>query len=129
MTNMPEPALFKILNQNMQSCNGGKFVWKLHKWQKVRGRLKICERGLHLTVAPEQWHHSQTDRIFVAEAKEIAEWQLDKCVCRSVRLLAEVPQTLWDAYHKQIQPLRDACDKQIQPLRDEIAQKTLAEAK
>jgi hypothetical protein len=91
--------LYKILVDG-KSCNGGNLKWSLPKdgkpgkWHKVKGDLKICEKGLHLTNKPYNWY-SWGCTCFEAEAKGIKEWKDDKCVCREVRLLKVKKHPKW----------------------------------
>ena len=91
--------LYKILVDG-KSCNGGDLKWSLPKngkpgkWHKVKGELKICEKGLHLTTKPYKWY-SWGCTCFEAEAKEIKSWEEDKCVCREARLLKVKKHPKW----------------------------------
>ena len=91
--------LYKILVDG-KSCNGGDLKWSLPKngkpgkWYKVKGDLKICEKGLHLTTKPYKWY-SWGCTCFEAEVKGIKEWQDDKCVCSEARLLKIKKHPKW----------------------------------
>ena len=95
--------LYKILVDG-KSCHGGSLEWSLPKkvkgkwiagdWHETKGDLKICENGIHLTSERFKWYKWGCTS-YEAEAKEIKEWQDDKCVCQSVRLLKEVPHPKW----------------------------------
>jgi hypothetical protein len=90
--------LYKILVDG-KSCHGGKLKWSLPKgkpgkWHTVKGELKICEKGLHLTTKPFNWYKWGCT-CYEAEAKDILSWEDDKCVAGSVRLLKEVPHPKW----------------------------------
>ncbi len=64
------------------------------KWHTVKGDLKICEKGIHLTTERFNWYKWGCTA-YEAEAKDIVEWEKDKCVARSVRLLKEVKHPKW----------------------------------
>jgi hypothetical protein len=91
--------LYKIL-VNGESSHGGNLKWSLPKngkpgkWNEVKGDLKICNKGLHLTSKPYNWYKWGCTN-YEAEAKGIKEWDGDKCVARKVRLLKEVPHPKW----------------------------------
>ena len=90
--------LYKVINQNNQSINGGKFDWTNHlpknnkpgKWTPKIKNTVICERGYHLTKHWNMWIEKETDQVFECEAKNIKEWENDKCVCEQVRLVKQV---------------------------------------
>jgi hypothetical protein len=92
-------------------------LWNLGEWRH-EDNCKMCETGLHLTTNPLEWKNSETDIVCIAEAKNIEGWQGDKCVCHDARLLAIVPQLLWDKCEKDCQPLLDKCGKDCQLLLD-----------
>ena len=77
----------KVLNDNMESCSGGKLKWEKGKKYTVRGKLKLCQKGLHLTTFPEEW---QGSRVFIAEASLPIETDVKKSVHRAVKLLKEL---------------------------------------
>src|SRR3990172_2603994 len=87
--------LFKVLDKDMRSFVNGsnQMKWELGKWYH-EDEVKICKRGLHLTTRPDEWANSDSV-ICIAEAKGIADWQDDKCVCKDVRLLAKVSHDDW----------------------------------
>ena len=100
---MKTQKLYKIL-VDQKSCHGGDLVWDLPKkvkgkwvpgqWHEISGDLKICHTGLHLTTQPFDWYKWGCV-CYEAEAREIVEWQEDKCVAHKVRLLKEVPHPQW----------------------------------
>ena len=95
--------LYKVLVDG-KSCHGGDLTWSLPKkingkwkageWHSVSGDLNICTRGLHLTTERFNWYRWGCTA-YEAEAKDILEWDGDKCVARSVRLIKEVPHPKW----------------------------------
>jgi hypothetical protein len=106
--------LFKVLH-NMKSCNGGNQTWKLGEKYTAEGELKICKNGFHLTTNPQEWLRPGYS-VFFAEAFGISEWQEDKCVCRSVRLLKhQNPEGVSKKALAEYQPKRDAIDAEYQP--------------
>jgi len=104
--------LYKILVDG-KSCHGGDMVWSLPKgtkpgeWMTCEGELKICSRGIHLTKEPFRWYKANCE-LYEAEAKDIQEWENDKCVCRSARLIKKLPHPKWwtDTF-KWIDTLKD----------------------
>jgi len=91
--------LYKVL-VNGQSCTAGFLTWSLPKdgkpgkWHRVNGELEMCAKGLHLTTQPFKWYEWGCT-CYAAEAKGIKGWNEDKCLCRSARLLEEVPHPQW----------------------------------
>ncbi|MBK9272777.1 MAG: hypothetical protein IPM48_14425 [Saprospiraceae bacterium] len=95
--------LYKILVDG-RSCHGGDLKWSLPtkkgnkwipgEWHEVKGDLKICERGLHLTKKPFMWYRLGCTN-YEAEVEDIISWYGDKCVVRRARLLKEVPHPKW----------------------------------
>jgi hypothetical protein len=91
--------LFKVLVGG-SSCHGGDLGWPLPtktkpgKWVEISGDLQICRRGIHLTKEPTNWLKVGCS-IYEAEAKGIAKWEGDKCVCSSARLVREVEVPAW----------------------------------
>ena len=91
--------LYKILIEG-KSCHGGNMIWSLPKngkpgaWHEVKGDLKICEKGIHLTTKPFNWYKWGCT-CYEAEAQDIITWEKDKCVARKVRLIKEVKHPKW----------------------------------
>ena len=92
----------KVLDADMQSCNGGKMRWKLYKWKQVLGDLEICSRGLHLTTEPSKWNGR---RIFIAETEKVYGRSEDKRLCRRVRLLKELSPKELTWYGAKLKPI------------------------
>lgn len=38
--------MYKTMLDGMKSSNG-RCKWKIGEWKKIRGKIKICERGFH----------------------------------------------------------------------------------
>ena len=85
----------KVLDENMQSCNGGTMAWALDKWVSVKGTISICHNGLHMTYEPNKWNGT---RVFIAETPKVFEVEGDKVVCGRLRLLRELSPAAWKAY-------------------------------
>ena len=95
--------LYKVLVDG-KSCHGGSMEWSLPKkvkgkwvagkWQEHKGDIKICNSGLHLTKERFDWYKWGCT-VYEAEAKNIVEWEGNKCVAKSVRLIKEVPHPKW----------------------------------
>src|SRR4051812_5444752 len=103
--------LYKVL-VNGKSCHGGDMEWSLPnkkpgEWHHYEGDIKICNTGFHLTKKPFKWYKVGCE-CYEAEAKDIVEWEDDKCVARSVRLLKKVLHPKWwtDTF-KWIDTLKD----------------------
>jgi len=102
----------KCLDAEMCSCNGGLMKWKLNKWFTVKGKIELCDNGLHLTFQPEKWNGT---RIFICETPKIYEISEDKSVCRKMRLLKELSKEELEAYEKVEQQALEAYKKVEQP--------------
>ena len=95
--------LYKILVDG-KSCHGGYLKWSLPKkdgekwiagdWHEVKGDLKICSKGLHLTKERFKWYKWGCT-CYEAEAENIISWEEDKCVAQKVRLIKEIPHPKW----------------------------------
>jgi hypothetical protein len=95
--------LYKILVDG-KSCHGGTMKWSLPKkkgkkwtpgeWHEHVGEVKICATGFHLTTEPFKWYKWGCTA-YEAEAEGIESWENDKCACKRVRLLKEVPHPKW----------------------------------
>jgi hypothetical protein len=83
----PKILALKILDQEMNSCNGGNLHYELNKLYTIKGQIKICQNGIHLTYRPDKWEGT---RIFIAETRTKIEEEDDKFVCRSAKLLKEL---------------------------------------
>jgi hypothetical protein len=96
---MKKQLLYKVLKDG-RSAHGGALEWSLPSagtpgnWHTFEGELSICRRGIHLTKKPLRWYVWGCT-CYLAEAKGIREWEEDKCVCRSARLLEEAPHPQW----------------------------------
>lgn len=85
--------LYKVLNEDDRSCNGGTGRWTPGRWRSVRGDLVACKRGLHLTDAahlplwlgPVIWE-AETDGDLIDAG--------DKWVARKARIVRRVEA--WD---------------------------------
>jgi len=90
--------LYKVINNKNNSMNGEGFDWTKHlptknkpgKWTPRITNPEICSKGYHLTKHWNFWINTKTDKVFECEAKNITEWDDDKCICGSVRLIKEV---------------------------------------
>ncbi len=102
----------KLLDENMESCNGGKQVWKLNEWVKVKGEIVMCENGIHLTLNPSCWRGA---RIFVAETSKVFDEDEDKAVCREARILYEFSKDDLKAYEEVEAPALKAYEEAKAP--------------
>jgi hypothetical protein len=60
---------YKFLRKNMKSENGYQ-TWKLNKWVKVNGKLKMCKNGLHSSVEPyDAFSYVQGEILAVVECR------------------------------------------------------------
>jgi hypothetical protein len=89
----------KVLDLNMDSCNGGSMKWTLGKKITVKRQIKICQKGIHLTLNPKSW---KGNRIFIAETIKVYEFQEEgmKAVCRTATLLMELSPSLLKTYEE-----------------------------
>ena len=89
----------KVLNNEMESCNGGTQTWQLNKKVSVKGKIEMCQNGIHLTLKPTQWKGT---RVFIAETKKVYAFQQDemKAVCRTAKLLLELSPSQLKTYEE-----------------------------
>ena len=94
----------KVLDSNMNSCNGGSMKWTLTKNITVKGKIKICKNGIHLTLDPKSWSGK---RIFIAQTNKVYDFQEDgiKAVCRTAKLLLELSPNQLKTYDEGRAPL------------------------
>ena len=92
-----EKKLYKLINSENKSCNGGSFDWAAYlpkdgqpgEWTPaVKGELIACENGYHGCDAKHilDWANEQ---LFEAEAEEVI-WDDDKFACRRMRLVRKI---------------------------------------
>jgi len=114
MTTKKEVFL-KMLDKNMQSCNGGTYQWQLGKRVTVKGEIVMCTNGIHLTLHPQAW---QGSRVFIAETNKVYDFQKDgfKAVCRSAKLLMELSPEQLEIYAEGEEPLSKAYEEGRAPL-------------
>ena len=122
----------KTLDKDMMSCNGGKQEWKLNEWVNVKGKIKMCYNGIHLTLRPYKWCG---ERVFIAETEKVTDEVEDKVVCRKARLIYELSgrdlkaceeaiALAWKAYEEAKAPAWKAYIEKLQLfLRDLISRK------
>ena len=128
----------KVLDENMRSANGGEQQWRLGEKVTAKGKLVICENGIHLTYQPNEWRGT---RVFVAKFWREADFNDIgmKLVCRSATLLCELSPKqlkaykegeaqLWKAYEEGEAPLRKAYKEGCQKLLMQILKKQEAQA-
>lgn len=80
--------MLKVLDENMKSCNGGSMQFEVGKRYTVKGDIRMCQHGFHLTFQPKNWRGS---RVFIAETSKIYDFTTDgmKAVCQNIKLLFE----------------------------------------
>jgi hypothetical protein len=96
-----EPKLYKVLDEHGRSHGHGgasQMQWSLPKngkpgdWHVVKGDVKLCGNGLHVTDRPEHWYKDGC-RVFEVEA-EIVDTRFgdreSKAVAKRVRLVREI---------------------------------------
>ena len=95
--------LYKVINKDNKSMNGGTFDWteylpeksgKPGKWTK-KIKTDICRSGYHVTPYWNMWMDNSSDRFFEVECKGVGGTSevvgvVDKFVCESVRLVKEI---------------------------------------
>ena len=100
----------KLLDENMQSCNGGSFQWELDKWYEIEGEINICESGFHFTLLPGIW---EGVRLFICETPKVLDEQIDESVCRKIRLVKELSLEERESYEKTILSASEIYNKTI----------------
>ena len=84
---------YKFITDRMESKNG-KQKWKLGKWYKHTGNLKLCEQGFHACETPlESLNYIYGDRWFIVEARgEMLkdDEDRDKFVASEMRLVKKI---------------------------------------
>ena len=87
---------YKVLLDG-KSFHGGGFEWSMPKngkpgkWHSVKGDLKMCERGFHLTDNPQNWW-DRNAKCYEVEYKDALEPKDDKICVRKVRLVRELTE-------------------------------------
>lgn len=95
--------LYKVLVDG-QSAHGGMFTWSLPEpdgdggwipgeWSPRIDDVKICKVGYHLTYTPEQWL-TYGCGAYEAGTDSVSDWEGDKIVCHSARLLRPAPEMI-----------------------------------
>jgi len=100
---MPGVQLFKILDNEGKSCNGGSLQWSLPtkgddgewtpgEWHKMLGPIARCSVGFHLVPARNvfAWLGSRDRRIFLAEGDGACDVDSGKAAFTHARLLVEI---------------------------------------
>jgi len=81
---------FKFIQDNMKSKNGN-HIWKIGKWYKYEGKLKICEKGFHACLTPQQsLEYIYGDKWFIVEARGNIINDSNKFVASEMRLIKEI---------------------------------------
>jgi acyl CoA:acetate/3-ketoacid CoA transferase beta subunit len=95
------PTLYKVLDAEGRSCHNdaNPMQWSLPvegkpgAWHEVKGKIRVCENGLHLTDDPARWFKYKC-RIFEVEAEGVEGDFTDdndrKVVARKARLVREL---------------------------------------
>ena len=66
---MKQVLQYKFLRTGLKSENGN-FKWKLNKWEKIKGELKLCQTGFHSSVEPhDAFSYVQGEIIAVVECR------------------------------------------------------------
>jgi len=82
---------YKFVQKNMKSKEGD-CKWKLGKWKKFGGEIRLCERGFHASPTPlDSLEYIYGDRWFIVEARGRIEKEGDKFVASEMRLVKELP--------------------------------------
>jgi hypothetical protein len=93
---------YKVLGPNGESIHGGSLSWSLPtvneagewtpgEWHEVKGKVRCCSNGLHLTTAPVMWWRLDA-RVFLVEHEGDADTDGsadDKFAVRRARLIRE----------------------------------------
>ena len=97
--------LFKVLKDQRSFVNGNNnHFWEIGKWYRSKGKLELCSNGFHLTQNPDKWFETGAT-VYLAETRKVAEWAEDKCVCREVRILLEIPRGIYQKYIEDRAPI------------------------
>jgi hypothetical protein len=89
---------YRWVKEDMTSENG-KMSWKLKKWNKVDGELKLCANGLHAYTCPlESIKNRFGDKWFIAEAKGKSINDETKICCSEMRLVKEIPDMVFKRF-------------------------------
>jgi hypothetical protein len=112
---MTETYAIKVLNDNMQACNGGNKQYQPGKTHTAKGEIRICSNGLHLTYRPRLWKGT---RWFIAKTPKVYTAKKDKMVCRKITLLCELPKPARDAYNAAEETTNDAYNAALKPADD-----------
>jgi hypothetical protein len=82
---------YRFVKDDMTS-ESGTMSWKINEWNKVEGKIKCCESGLHASMTPLQsLNNIYGNRWFVAEYKGKIDEQDNKFCASQMRLLKEIP--------------------------------------
>jgi hypothetical protein len=108
--------LFKVLKNQRSFVNGyDNHFWEIGKWYRAKGKLELCSNGFHLTHHPEKWVESGSI-VYLAETRKVAEWADDKCVCRKVRILLEIPSAIYKKYEEDRATIYKKYEEDIAPI-------------
>jgi hypothetical protein len=81
---------YKFIKEDMYSKYGN-CKWSIGKWKKHRGKLKLCDKGLHASEKPlDAFEYVYGDRFFVVEARGRIIKDDDKFVASEMRLVQEI---------------------------------------
>ena len=81
--------LYKVLDKDMNSCDGGTHHWAIGEWYSVP-EVQACRSGFHLTTNPWGGWYRPGRRVFVAEGDVAEISRDDKVACYSARITKEV---------------------------------------
>jgi hypothetical protein len=89
---MTNPKIcYRFVKYDMTSEQGN-VSWKINKWNKIEGKLKCCETGLHASITPLQsLNNVYGNRWFIAEYKGKIDKKDNKFCASEMRLLKEIP--------------------------------------
>ncbi len=147
----PLPTLYKVLRDG-HSCHGGTYKWSLPTvdgpgdWHEVKGALKQCQNGFHLTTRPNtRWN--ECNQLYVVEVDvaagllapekeeredggedtttdQLDEHESDEWISRRVRLVRRVLGEELVALVRSVKPLEQLPEKLYAILEDAIDQHT-----
>jgi hypothetical protein len=85
-------TLYKVLDNNRRSCNGGDYEWTPGEWTPPRA-VDPCHSGWHLCDGEAQLLRWLGKAIWTAEARGDRADEEDKIVVESARIVEQLP---WD---------------------------------
>jgi hypothetical protein len=94
---MKKQLKYKFLREGLKS-NSGNLTWKIGKWVHEKGKLDICNNGLHCSLYPDQaFSYVQGEILALVETKGKAILQEDKECWSDMRIVKAYKWTKTDS--------------------------------